>query len=320
MSAGRPLRIGISACLLGEAVRFDGGHKRDSFLTETFGPYVEWVSVCPEVEVGLGTPRESIRLVRGRDGARLVGTRSRADHTARMRSFARRRVGELVRSDLDGYVLKKDSPSCGLHRVRVYDDEGGRPPARIGRGLFAEELVRRLPRLPVEEEGRLSDPHLRENWVERVFAYARLKKLFSGRWTVGDLVAFHTAHKLQLMSHSVEENRRLGRIVAGARSLSRADLSDAYGSGLMAALTRPATTSRHVNVLQHAAGHLKRLLDGESRGELGELIRDYGAGLVPLVVPVTLLRHHVRRLDVTYLAGQTYLEPHPRELMLRNHV
>lgn len=315
----RPIRIGISACLLGEAVRFDGGHKRDAFLTDTLGPYIEWVPVCPEVEIGLGTPRESIRLTRVGDGLRLLGTKSGADHTISMRRYARRRATQLALADLDGYVLKKDSPSCGLHRVRVYG-ASGQPPARSGRGLFAEELVRRLPELPVEEEGRLSDPRLRENWVERVFVHVRLKELFSARWTVGDLVAFHTAHKLQLMSHSVEQHRRLGRLVAGARSLPRAELSAAYASDLMTALTQLATTRKHANVLQHAAGHLKQVLAHDDRAELRGLIDDYRARLVPLIVPITLIRHHVRRLDVTYLAGQSYLEPHPKELMLRNHV
>ena len=300
-------------------MRFDGGHKREAFLTATLGPYVEWVPVCPEVELWLGTPRESIRLARAGEDVLLLGTKSGTDHTASMRRYARRRVAQLASTDLDGYVLKKDSPSCGLHRVRVYGD-AGQPPARTGRGLFAEELLRRLPELPVEEEGRLSDPRLRENWVERIFVHARLKQLFHGRWSVGDLVAFHTAHKLQLLSHSVEEHRQLGRLVAGARSFSRAELTAAYKSGLMSALTRVATTRKHTNVLQHAAGHLKRLLDADGRAELAELIDDYRAGLVPLVVPITLIRHHVRRLDVTYLAGQTYLEPHPKELMLRNHV
>jgi len=315
----RSIRIGISACLLGEAVRFDGGHKRDSFLTDTLGRYVEWVPVCPEVEIGLGTPRESIRLASVNGGTRLVGTRSGADHTLAMRRYARLRVTELGGADLDGYVLKKDSPSCGLHRIRVYG-AAGEPPSRDGRGLFAEELARRLPELPVEEEGRLTDPRLRENWVERVFAYRRLKTLFGGRWTTGSLVAFHTAHKLQLLSHSVDDYRQLGRLVAGATSLPPSEVAARYRQGVMATLTRPATTRRHANVLQHAAGHLKRLIDGDERAELAELIEDYRAGLVPVVVPITLLRHHVRRHKVDYLAGQTYLEPHPKELMLRNHV
>lgn len=315
----RPIRIGISSCLLGEEVRFDGGHKRDAFLTETFGRYVEWVPVCPEVEIGLGTPRESIRLVRSPRGVRLVGPRSGRDLTERMRRYARRRVRELGAADLDGYVLKKDSPSCGLHRVRVYGADG-EPPVRDGRGLFAAELADRLADLPVEEEGRLSDPRLRENWVERVFVYARLKSLFSGRWRVGDLVAFHTAHKLQLLAHSPEDYRRLGLLVAAAGTLARDELATEYRRGLMAGFARPATARKNTNVLQHAAGHLKRSLDAESRAELAGVIDDYRRGLVPLVVPVTLLRHHVRSNEIDYLADQTYLDPHPKELMLRNHV
>lgn len=315
----RSIRIGVSACLLGDQVRFDGGHKRDSFLVETFGQYVDWVPICPEVDIGLGTPRESIRLVRGSKGVRLVGPRSGTDLTIRMRRYARGRVAELADADLDGYVLKKDSPSCGLHRVRVYGAEG-QPPVRDGRGLFAEELAAKLPELPMEEEGRLSDPRLRENWVERVFVYARLKALFAGRWTVGDLVAFHTAHKLQLLSHSPEEYRQLGQLVAVAKTLPRTELATEYRRTLMLAFARLATTRKNANVLHHAAGHLKRALDAESRAELAGVIDDYRRGLVPLVVPVTLLRHHVRRHGIEYLAGQTYLEPHPKELMLRNHV
>jgi len=315
----RPIRIGISACLLGEEVRFDGGHKRDAFLVETFGRYVEWVPVCPEVEIGLPTPRESIRLVRAEQGVRLVGPRSGTDLTERMRRYSRRRVRELAAADLDGYVLKKDSPSCGLFRVRVYGAEG-EPPVRNGRGLFAEELVERLGELPVEEEGRLSDPRLREGWVERVFVYARLKALFAGRWTVGDLVRFHTAHKLQLLAHSPEDYRRLGPLVASAKSRPRSEVAAEYARGLMAGFRLLATTRKNTNVLQHAAGHLKRVLDAESRTELASVIEDYRLGLVPLVVPVTLLRHHVRRHGVDYLAGQTFLDPHPKELMLRNHV
>jgi uncharacterized protein YbgA (DUF1722 family)/uncharacterized protein YbbK (DUF523 family) len=300
-------------------VRFDGGHKRDAFLVETFGRYVEWVPVCPEVDIGLGTPRESIRLVRDPAGIRLVGPRSGNDLTAHMLRYARRRVRELADMDLDGYVLKKDSPTCGLFRVRVYGRER-EPPTRDGRGLFAEELTRRVPELPVEEEGRLSDPRLREGWVERVFVYSRLKSLFSGRWTAGELVSFHTAHKLQLLAHSPEHYRRLGPLVAHAKHVARADVVAQYSQGLMDGFRLLATTRKNTNVLQHAAGHLKRRIGDASRAELAELIEDYRRGLVPLIVPVTLLRHHVRRTGNDYLAGQTYLEPHPRELMLRNHV
>ena len=314
-----PIRIGISACLLGEEVRFDGGHKRDRFLTEVLGPFVEWVPVCPEVELGMGTPRETLRLVRGGSGLRMVTTRTEIDHTEAMNRWAARRVEALAREDLSGYVLKKDSPSCGMERVKVYSAAGGMP-ERSGRGLFAAALMTRFPDLPVEEEGRLSDPRLRENFIERVFAYRRLKDLFSGSWSPGSLVRFHTAHKMSLLAHSTTAYQELGRLVARAGGMSRRQLREQYASLFMSTLSRVATTRRHTNVLMHMAGHLKKALDGESRRELVQAIDEYRRGLVPLVVPLTLIRHYVRLHGVEYLAGQTYLEPHPRELMLRNHV
>jgi uncharacterized protein YbgA (DUF1722 family)/uncharacterized protein YbbK (DUF523 family) len=314
----RPIRIGISSCLLGEPVRFDGGHKRDPFLTETFGAFVEWVPVCPEVECGFGTPRESMRLVRVDNDVRLLTVRSAVDLTDRMGAYTRRRVADLDAEELCGYVLKKDSPSCGMDRVKIYGTRG--VPERSGRGIFAAGLVERFPALPVEEEGRLSDPRLRENFVERVFAYWRLRRLFGGRWNLGGLVAFHTAHKLILMAHSPEAYRELGRLVARARGIPRPDVARRYTETFMSALTMIATPRRHANVLQHMAGYFKEHLDAESKQELAAAIDDYRRRLVPLVVPMTLLRHHVRVHRVSYLAGQLYLAPHPKELMLRNHV
>lgn len=313
------IRIGISACLLGQEVRFDGGHKRDRFLTDVLGPHVAWVPVCPEVEMGLGTPRETLRLERDGGRLRMVTTRTRLDQTDAMRRWAAARLDQLAREDLSGYVLKKDSPSCGMERVKVYAAGGGIA-AREGRGLFAESLMERLPLLPVEEEGRLGDARLRENFIERVFAFRRLKSLFAPRWTVGALVAFHTAHKMGLLSHSTTAYQQLGRFVAGGRAMPRSELRRAYESTFMRTLAIPATTRRHSNVLMHMAGHLKRLVDAPSRQELADCIHEYRRGLVPLVVPLTLIRHHVRAHDVTYLKNQTYLDPHPRELMLRNHV
>ncbi len=313
------IRIGVSACLLGQEVRFDGGHKRNDFLTDTLGEFVQFVPVCPEVDIGLGIPRESLRLVRGGDGTvRMVANKSGADLTETMRTYAERRVTALEREELSGYVLKKDSPSCGMERVRVYGFAG--MPERNGRGLFAEALIRRLPNLPVEEEGRLNDPNLRENFIERVFAYHRMRGLFATRWTVGALVAFHTAHKLTLMAHSPRSYAELGRLVADSKRLERADLCKRYAAEFMSALKKPATPTRHVNVMQHIAGYLHDRCDKDSRSELLEVIEEYRRATVPLVVPLTLIRHWVRRFDITYLKGQTYLEPHPRELMLRNHV
>ena len=332
---GRP-RIGISACLLGEPVRYDAGHKRDVFLVETFGPHVEWVQVCPEVEAGYGVPRQTMRLewrphetepappARGR-GERvaprhvaLVFPKTGEDVTASMRQYAERRAAELAREHLSGYVLKKDSPSCGMERVKVYTGAGG--VERGGRGLFAEALMARLPSLPVEEEGRLADPRLRDNFVERVFAYQRLRTLFDRRWTQGDLVRFHTAHKLTLMAHSPKAYRALGQVVAGAIRQSRADVEADYESGLMGALAEIATPRRHANVLQHMLGYFKKTLDVDARTELLDIIEQHRQERVPLVVPMTLMKHHARRQKVAYLQGQVYLDPHPRELSLRNHV
>jgi uncharacterized protein YbgA (DUF1722 family)/uncharacterized protein YbbK (DUF523 family) len=323
----------VSACLLGEPVRFDGGHKRDPFLVETFGRHVEWVPMCPEVEAGLGTPRETMRLmlkgqpdrVRGEtygpDRVAMVMHKTGVDVTAVMRDYSERKVAGLVDSGLNGFVLKKDSPSCGMERVKVYADKG--PAERGGRGIFAEALMRQLPNLPVEEEGRLSDPQLRENFVERVFAHQRLRQLFEPpdrRWSIGDLVQFHTAHKLTLMAHSPSAYRELGRLVASASGRPRQTVRDEYESGLMRALRVIATPQRHANVLQHMLGYFKTSIDQDARAELLSIIEDHRIGQVPLIVPITLFKHHVRRLHVEYLAGQVYLDPHPRELSLRNHV
>ncbi len=310
-------RIGVSRCLLGEPVRYDGGHKRDPFLVATLGPHVDWVPVCPEVEAGMGTPREAVRLVApaGGGGLRMLGGSSGADWTPAMRAWARQAVRRLAGDGLAGYILKKDSPSCGMARVRVHAAAGGRAPAaRTGRGLFAEALLTAFPTLPVEEEGRLHDPRLRDNFVERVFAYRRLRALFDGRWTRGALVRFHTIHKLQMLAHSRQRYTELGGLVAGVASLPRADVARRYEEAFMAGLSRLTTPGRHADVMLHMVGHLRDGLDPVSRHELLGCIDDHRRGLVPLVVPVTLLRHHVRRCGVAYLGDQTYLDPHPREL------
>jgi len=249
---------------------------------------------------------------------RMVMPKTGKDHTDRMRRYASRRVATLAKEDLHGYILKKGSPSCGMERVKVYGEKGA--PSKSGRGLFAEALLGYFPNLPVEEEGRLSDPRLRENFIERVFAYYRLRQLFSGRWKTGDLVAFHTGHKLLLMAHSPQAYAALGRLVAGAKKMPHAELMARYEGEFMVALRHLATARRHANVLQHILGHFSKQLDPNSRQELIGLIEDYRRGLVPLIVPITIVQHYVRLFDVTYLRGQVYLDPHPKELMLRNHV
>jgi uncharacterized protein YbgA (DUF1722 family)/uncharacterized protein YbbK (DUF523 family) len=318
--ARQRLRVGISSCLLGRKVRYDGQHKRDAFLVEVLGPFVDWVPVCPEMELGLGVPREPIRLVGRPQAPRLTAERSGTDHTEAMSVFARRRVDDLARDDLSGYVTKKDSPSCGMERVRVYPARGDGPPRREGVGAFARALLERMPLLPIEEEGRLHDPALRESFIERLFAYARWKAAVADGARRGALVAFHTAHKLSLLAHSPASYRRLGAIVGGLGKGPVRGAARAYGEGFMEALKVPATRGRHTNVLQHMMGYFRDVLPPAERKELEEIVSDYARGLVPLVVPLTLFRHHVRKHGIAYLAGQTYLDPDPKELMLRNHV
>lgn len=313
------LRVGVSACLLGQKVRFDGGHKRHEFTADVLAPYVEYVAVCPEVEIGLGVPRPTIRLEGRARAPRLVNPASGEDLTDAMTAYARRKCDELAGADLDGYILKRASPTCGMERVKLYRGRGATP-GKEGVGLFAAALMARLPALPVEEEGRLSDPALRENFVERLFAYRRVRRLFSGRWTRDDMVRFHTGEKLLLMAHDLPRYRELGRLVAGARQLERDALAARYVAIYMSALTVRATRRKNSNVLQHMAGYFKDNLDRDDRAEIHQVISDYRRGWVPLIVPITLLRHHARRQGIAYLLGQRYLEPHPRELMLRNHV
>jgi uncharacterized protein YbgA (DUF1722 family)/uncharacterized protein YbbK (DUF523 family) len=312
------IRVGVSACLLGQEVRFDSGHKHDRYVTDVLGAHFEFASVCPEVEIGMGIPRESVRLVREGGDLRMRGVKSATDHTEAMRRFARRRVAGLAALGICGYILKKGSPSCGMERVRTYTEAG--MPAPSDRGLFAAELLAALPELPVEEEGRLLDPVLRENFIERVFAYARVKAMFARRWSVGDLVVFHSREKMLVAAHQPAAEKALGRLVAAAKHAPRAETSESYRRAFLAALAKPAPRKRHVNVLQHMLGHFRDRLDAAPRQALATVIEDYRLGLVPLVVPITLLRHYVDLLGVEYLARQTYLQPHPRELLLRNHV
>jgi uncharacterized protein YbgA (DUF1722 family)/uncharacterized protein YbbK (DUF523 family) len=313
----KPVILGVSACLLGRAVRFDGGHKRDPFVVDDLRPHARFVPVCPEVELGLGTPRETLRLVQ-HDGAIRLIMKTGADHTDGMHAYASRRVRELEEQDLDGFILKKDSPSCGFERVKVYGK--GNAPVRSGRGLFASALIDANPDLPVEDEGRLLDAGLRENFIERVFAFRRVKDFFARRWTYGDLVGFHTVHKMVVLAHDAAAYAALGRLVADGRRRPRQALAAEYRTMIMQALAKPATPKRHANVLMHMVGHFRDRLDTASRDEVLTHIDEFRRGLLPLIVPITLVRHHARRLDVAYLTDQIYLDPHPRELALRNHV
>ncbi len=307
----------VSACLLGQAVRYDGGHKRDPYL-EILKDYLELRSVCPEMAIGLGVPRPPIHLVTSEAGLKLVEVKGvRQDYTQAMDSFARTYLAGV--NDIDGCIVKKNSPSCGLSRVPVYDQQG-RLCHKQGRGAFTQRLIEALPQLPVEEEGRLNDPALRENFLQRVFVHFRWRRLLAEGPTPARLVDFHTRHKYMVMAHSVSAYQRLGRLLAKAGEEAIEPLAQVYFSQLMAALKQPARRPNHVNVLQHLAGYLSRELSLEDRCELTQAIEAYCRGEVPLIVPMTLLRHHQNRIRQPYLERQYYLEPYPPALGLRNAI
>ncbi len=313
------IRVGVSSCLLGQEVRFDGGHKHDTLLTEGFGRVLTFVPLCPEMSIGLGTPRETMRLERTAGGVRLMMKKSGRDLTQEMTHWSQNAMAHIAAADLSGYILKKDSPSCGMERVKLYDHNG--VPDRTGVGLFAATLKAAFPLLPLEEEGRLRDPPLRETFIARVFAYRRLTDFFRGPWTMRDLVALHAGEKYLLLAHQPRAYTSLGQLVGGGiKKTSRAAMAEQYMREYMEAIARPATVARHYNVLLHMAGFFKNDIGAEQKIELLGVIEDYHAGLVPLIVPVTLIRHYARLLKVEWLAGQVYLDPHPKELALRNHV
>jgi uncharacterized protein YbgA (DUF1722 family)/uncharacterized protein YbbK (DUF523 family) len=304
-------------CLLGEPVRYDGAHKRDRYLTDTVGNFFEWVSVCPEVECGLPVPRESMHLEGDPSSPRLVTSRTHVDLTEQMFTWCRRRLRELESENLCGFILKSNSPSCGMERVRVYDKQG--MPQKTGVGIFAMQFMKSLALLPVEEDGRLYDARIRENFIERVFCLERYRQLRSNGGTVGGLVKFHTDHKIQILSHSQKSHRTMGNLVAHAKEYQRAELLSQYEGFLMEVLRVPATTRSNANALMHMMGYLKTFLASDEKQELLELIGGYKNELIPLIVPITMVRHYARKYDEPYLQRQTYLNPHPIELKLRNH-
>jgi uncharacterized protein YbgA (DUF1722 family)/uncharacterized protein YbbK (DUF523 family) len=310
MAGDRP-QVGVSSCLLGEEVRFNGGHKRFRFLTDELDPYVDWVPYCPEIEIGLGTPREPIRLT---SGLRLVNRSGTTDHTVPMMELP-------LPSGIDGYVFKAKSPSCGIWGIPRYGDDG-EPAGERGRGLYAERVIAADPLLAVEDEGRLSDPGLREAFTERVFAAARLRSLLATAWEPRDLVAFHARHKLQLLAHDPDRYRSAGRVVAGAGlpALGPAGVGAAYRELFLAAMAERATRGRNANALQHAYSRVGRVLTPPRRGDLVARIDAYRRGEVPLSVPVALLAHYASGGDLPWLAGQTYLAPFPAGLRLRHAV
>ena len=312
------IKIGISSCLLGNPVRYDGGHKLDHFLRDTLGQYVDYVPVCPEVECGMSVPREAMRLEGKPDAPRLMTRSTREDKTDMMMNWAKKRVAQLEAEDLCGFIFKSDSPSSGMERVKVYDDKG--MPAKTGIGIFARVFMEKFPLLPVEEEGRLHDAAIRENFIERIFTLRRWREIRSLKFERGALVDFHTRHKYLLLSHSTKLYQVMGKLVAGQKTMAVQELRSQYEAWLMEALKLKTTPKKNVNVLQHMMGYFREQLSADEKKELLEIIDHYQKGLLPLIVPVTLIGHYVRKYDQPYLKQQVYLNPHPLELQLRNHV
>jgi len=311
------LKLGISACLLGHKVRFDGGHKIDRFLTDTLGKYVDYVPVCPEVECGLGVPRESMRLVGNPDAPHLVSNHTQKDLTNQMAVWARQRVRELEQENLCGFIFKSKSPSSGMERVKVYDENG--VPRNVGVGVFARAFMSYFPLMPVEEEGRLHDPKLRENFVERIFVFRRWRELLQQKKSPNRLVNFHTRHKLLILAHSPKHYQAMGRLVAGSKATGMAESYQQYQALLMESLSLMTTTRKIKNVLHHMMGYFKQELTTDEKSELLEVIDHYHQEYVPLVVPLILINHYVRKYNQPYLKEQFFLNPHPLELKLRNH-
>lgn len=312
------IKLGISSCLLGNNVRYDGGHKYDSWLVETLGAWVDYVPVCPEVGCGLPVPREAMRLVGEPGNPALLTQKTLVDHTEKMQNYSDAQVGRLKDEELCGFVFKSQSPSSGMERVKVYPSGGGAA-SKTGIGIFARTFLNANPLLPCEEEGRLHDPDLRENFIERIFIMQRWLNLIASKPKPGNLVDFHTRLKLLMMAHSPVHYKSMGKLVAEAALKPFEAVLEEYFIQLMTAARKPATLSKHQNVLLHILGYFKQDLTAEEKVELIDLIDNYKAGLLPLIVPVTMLNHYVKKYCKEYLAEQYYLNPHPIELKLRNH-
>jgi uncharacterized protein YbgA (DUF1722 family)/uncharacterized protein YbbK (DUF523 family) len=312
------IKLGISTCLLGENVRYDGGHKLDRFLTDTLGQYVKYIPVCPEVECGLPVPREPMHLEGDPGSPRLVTTHTKQDMTDRMVRWANKRVVALEIEDLCGFIFKSNSPSSGMERVKVCNEKG--MSVKNGVGIFARIFIEHFPLLPVEDEGRLHDPKLRDNFIERIFALQRWREALERKESRGNLVDFHTRHKLLILSHSPKHYQIMGKLVAKAKDLPLKELYQKYQTSLMESLYLKTSPKKNANVLQHMMGYFKERLSSDEKQELLEVIDRYKKEYVPLIVPITLINHYIRKYDQPYLKQQVYLNPHPLELQLRNHV
>ena len=313
------IKIGVSSCLLGEEVRWNGGHKKDRYVQGILDNYFDYVPTCPEVDVGMGVPRETVALYGTLESSKMISKKSQTDWTGKMNTYMKDRINELGNADLCGYIFKSKSPSCGIGRVPIYSKFGSNK-VRHGPGMFASAFMKTLPLIPVEDEGRLHDPVIRENFIVRVFCFNRLQTFLKERFTMGALVSFHTKHKFLILSHSKKQYDAMGKLVANAKKIKTAELKTRYSKLFMAALTYKSTPKKNTDVLLHMTGFLKKILTREEKKNILSVIEDYRNELLPLVVPVTLIYHQVKKHNIEYLLDQVYLNPHPKELMLRNHV
>ncbi|MBW2065662.1 MAG: DUF523 and DUF1722 domain-containing protein [Deltaproteobacteria bacterium] len=313
------IRVGISSCLLGNRVRYDGAHAHDAYLTNTWGQYMEFVPICPEAEAGLGVPREPMYLVGDGGSLRLVTVKTGKDMTRKVEAWARKRVRDLELQDLWGFIFKSNSPSCGMERVKVYTGKSSAPQKR-GAGLFARIFREHYPLVPCEEETGLHDPGSRENFIDRVFTLQRWRRCLAQGKGLSRLMGFHNRHRYLLLSHSPKHYRKMEELITSGRGTKELHVYARYGELLVKALALKAAVNKHARVLQHMVGLLKRHMSEAEKEELLNVIRSYSEGLVPLIVPITLLNHYVEKYDQPYLKEQVYLRPHPLELKLRNHV
>ncbi|CAH1607440.1 conserved hypothetical protein [Vibrio jasicida] len=309
------IKVGISSCVLGERVRFDSGHKISNFVTKELDGYFRFVPVCPEVGVGMSVPRPTIRLVSNEERIALVETKNPDnDHTDNMLTYSENKVNELQSEQLCGYIVCAKSPTCGMERVKVYSKNNA---AKEGIGLYTRTLMEKMPWLPVEEDGRLNDPVLKENFITRIYCLNDFYESMGGEPTRGKIIAFHSRYKLTLMAHHPESYRSLGRLVADVASYEIDDFFNEYRLGLMKALQNRASRKNNTNVLMHLQGYFKRSLTGKEREELATVISDYRTGLLPLLAPLTLIKHYLNTYPDEYLQQQKYLEPYPQEMRLR---
>jgi len=315
----KKIKIGVSSCLLGEKVRWNGDHKKDHYVSGVLANYFEYVSICPEIEVGMGVPRETVALYGNPEKSQMISKKTQIDWTSPMKNYIKNCLKSLAHDDLCGYIFKSKSPSCGLGRIPVYSEFGSNK-VRHGSGMFAQAFTKAFPLIPTEDEGRLNDPKIRDNFIVRVFSFYRLQTLFNKQFSLGALVEFHTQQKFLLLAHSRKHYDTLGKLVAKSKSMGRTVLKKKYGENFMAALEFKATPKKNTDVLLHMMGFFKKILSKGEKEYILSTIEDYRKELLPLIVPITLIRHHVNKHNIEYLMRQVYLNPHPKELMLRNNV